>query len=1139
MKSYKEFNASEVPLEGSNLIEASAGTGKTFSIAILVLRLILENRLSVKEILMVTFTKAAVAELEERIRLFIRQASAVSQGENIENTIITSLVHRAIARSSLGEVQEILKEATLFLDETSVLTIHSFCQQSLNEFAFETGQLFGADLLQDSQVLIDEEVNIFWRKYITSIPAELLSYLYRHQLDRSSFSSVVKEHLQGKRYFYYDSKTDYKITDIDYSSILSTVQSLEEKKVDLVQYVIDNAQSLRALSEANASAKRANFPALVDEPEKFIAGIKGKATSQYIQNIYSDIIEGINTNSGVEGQIEGVIQELIVHLNCMVISEASTGIEQHKRIHNQLFYDDLIVNLHDALVEQDNPALVNCLQQKYKAVFIDEFQDTDRLQYEIFEKAFADNTIVFYIGDPKQSIYSWRKADLFTYFKARQSVDQVYGMNQNYRSSEALIDAMNLFFKPEETFDTFHFQDEASAIEYIKVDSPSPNKKGDLLVNGNVEAPISITTATKKEEITEALVAQVIELLDSKSYHIQKGESSRPVRPADIGILVRGNQEGKDIKSELSKAGIPAVLIGDAKVLKSEEAQYLLFILEAIVESSLTYINKALLSPFVGYTIESILKLDEEKTINLFRSYKNVWEKDGIYAALNTFIHDFKVMQVLLSKHTEAGERVATNLFQLIELLHKSQTTKRFSPLEMIGWLRRAIEGDEQEGDEFEQRIESDAESIKIVTIHKSKGLEYNIVFAPFLDLNAIRRSNKPFQTCSFRDPDSGEYVSLYKSQLTDDQRNEEIKQSEQENRRLIYVAVTRAVYKCFLYKNTSHFFANSSLTYFINALQGNTRDLIIFKDKMIVPPDYRYLQSNKKVLEQQTQSVNFRLLQPYWRKMSYTMLSAEPLITSKNKLNHYQTSYDKFIFHQLVKGPKTGNMLHFIFENIDFNHQNKWEVAINNAIQRYAPLQIENYAPNLKVMLEEVMNATIDFGERVFKLTDITREQCIHELEFDFTVSPFHLHDLARISNENMEIRIKDYKEIEGVMNGKIDLFFEHKGQYYVLDWKSNFLGDSLEDYSNSALAKAMNENNYHLQHLIYTLAIKKYLESRIPNFDYERHFGGVIYLFIRGVRKDSETGVYTYKPELEVLSSFEKLLSMARHAGSAFKSA
>jgi exodeoxyribonuclease V beta subunit len=190
-----------------------------------------------------------------------------------------------------------------------------------------------------------------------------------------------------------------------------------------------------------------------------------------------------------------------------------------------------------------------------------------------------------------------------------------------------------------------------------------------------------------------------------------------------------------------------AATIDDSKILQSEEAVYVLYLLEALISLNRAAINKALLSPFTGYDTKAVLALNEEAVLNDFREYKNIWEKDGVYSFLMKFVSDYQVRALLLNHHTENGERTIANLFQVIEVLHKVQSEKQFSSLELVSWLKRGIDGMQTEGDEFEQRVESDEEAVKIVTLHKSKGLEYNIVFAPFLDLD----TKVHFRFCSFR----------------------------------------------------------------------------------------------------------------------------------------------------------------------------------------------------------------------------------------------------------------------------------------------------------------------------------------------------------------------------------------------------
>jgi exodeoxyribonuclease V beta subunit len=279
MDQMKNFVASNVSLEGSNLIEASAGTGKTYSIAILLLRLLLEKQLALKEVLMVTFTKAAVAELEERIRLFVRIAAKAANGIPIKDTTILQLVNKAIEKQGESNVKELLTQAVLLLDDTSVMTIHSFCQQTLNEFAFETGQLFGCETLKDSGPLLEDEINKFWRAHVTSIPLKLLNILIDNGLSRANFSEVLNGHYGGKRYIAYVPDAHYALSSdllenewIDIEKILSEADGCVKT---LHTRIINDEGNLRAATAANRYAHTA-LSHLLDSPEEFIKQIKAK-----------------------------------------------------------------------------------------------------------------------------------------------------------------------------------------------------------------------------------------------------------------------------------------------------------------------------------------------------------------------------------------------------------------------------------------------------------------------------------------------------------------------------------------------------------------------------------------------------------------------------------------------------------------------------------------------------------------------------------------------------------------------------------------------------------------------------------------------------------------------------------------------
>lgn len=1120
---YIPFDAATVPLTDSNLIEASAGTGKTYSIAILVLRILLEQKITIREILMVTFTKAAVAELEERVRLFVRSAHKVSLGKEITDSNITELVQRAINAADVETVQQKLKDALLFLDETSVLTIHSFCQQTLNEFAFETNQLFGTEMIPDIKPVIEEELNKCWRKHITTMPVPLLATVWSVDL-KKGISKAIEEHLSGKKYFGYDDALDYSITSTDHEEWLKLMESAAKKENELRdalhKYVVENTESIKR-NTSNAHAKKGPL-LLIHSPKEFLGSIWEKRGTVYIPKSFPEILEKLELCDGCSQESKRVHQIIISRLHCLFIQEVQKGVLFFKLRNNLLSYDDMIQNLHKALVDKENQPLVNALQEKYKAVFVDEFQDTDRQQFEIFDQAFGNNTILFYIGDPKQSIYAWRKADIFTYFKARSTAKHVYGMNQNYRSSPKLIAAMNRFFLPYENFDTFFFGNDEEAIRYHPVESPESNKKAQLLQNGLPEIPISVFKAPNKEVLSEQVALQVALLLQDRTYSLTINENARAVVPSDIGILVRTGKQGRAVKTALAKLGIPSVTIDESKVLQSDEASYLLYLMDAMESPDRSSINRALLSPFTGFDTEDILLLDDEKTLGLFNKYKLNWQQEGIFTALMAFIADFGTRNVLLQQHSEMGERALTNLLQLTELLHQVQSRKNLSMPELISWLKRGIDGMVTEGDEYVQRVESDEDAVKIVTIHKSKGLEYNIVLAPFLDFCVLGKHT----FFSFRSPETGDYIGVEKSRITQQQQEWTNRQAEQENRRLLYVALTRTVYKCFIFKNEHY--KSSTLSSFLNSLVSAPPSLIEFEKEQPEDPVQPYRKSNINVAPVKAAPVHFHLLEQNWRKMSYTMLAAKGDIALRPRSEKRQDPYETFILHTLKRGAKTGNLLHYIFENINFAEETHWERVINEAIRRYVPGQQDLYLPMLRQLLQHVFNTEIKIDQSSFSLASIDFKKRIAEFEFDFPVPEFVPELLNGLSDDLSSIRVKGSQELssrqlEGIMNGKMDLFFEHQGYYYILDWKSNYLGPLPEDYADTALATAMNESNYHLQYLIYTLAAKKYLESRLPGFDYETQFGGVIYLFVRGMRQGTDTGIFAYKPPLSRILQLE----------------
>ncbi|MFZ4058071.1 MAG: UvrD-helicase domain-containing protein [Ferruginibacter sp.] len=1127
------FNAQTVPLQDSNLIEASAGTGKTYSIAILALRLILEKNIPIAEILMVTFTKAAVAELETRIRAFIRMAYQASKQIAISDATIQEMVSRSIDTVGIEETSDRLKKAILFLDETSILTIHSFCQRTLTEYAFETNQVFGAEALSESDLeeLTVDAVNQFWRKYIVVMNTEVLAAITPVYFSREIVFETIKNVLGGKQILQLSPLAQNLLSNENISTLVLRINASKENMNAVIEegeiYLTDNRDRLLEACIKDTYARN-SLATLFDNIPRLLEAVIALADKKYVQKIFRDILPLLETLNTFKQTLNDLLNNFCNQLLQLSVLEINAQIQSEKEKASRLAFDDMIQKLHHAVIANNNQLLITALRKKYQAVFIDEFQDTDKQQYEIFNALFGSGSILFYIGDPKQSIYAWRKADIYTYFKAGNAVAHKYEMNTNYRSSKAIIEAQNNFFLPTPDFDTFYYENELDAIKYTNVNAPQANTNNGLYVANAPVVPISIISYKNKEDALTDVVCTVIDLLSNVDYELIDKEKKRKVRPSDIGILVRSNYQGANIKSALARYKIPAVTIDETKILESNEAKELLWVLEAVHDINLSKINKALLSSITGFDINTIKNLHEELVLQQFKNYQDAWLKEGVYVMLMKFMTDYNVKSNFLEDTVINGERILSNFLQLIELLHKTQVNKKYAPIELVHWMQKAIQGNAVEGDEFVQRIESDEDAVKIITIHKSKGLEYNIVIAPFLDMSAAiseikKNKRKDRVIVNFRDNTNEQYVFANDNILNNEQLLEVEKQFEQENRRLMYVAITRAKYKCYLCKKSSK--VSSSFSPFAEILITQKPSNIEFSEAPSIPLDFQYRSGVQEYPINYKLAENFSLLQTNWRKMSYTFLNPEHGYWVKPISTNKTDEYSEFVFRQLKKGNHTGILLHHIFEHIDFMEDTYWAATIEQSLKRLSPGNQDDYMLQLGNLLNEVLQVKLCCNGNEFTLAQVSTAQRINEFEFDFTVKPFQVEGIQKLSTDTVPLMVKNYKQLEGLMNGKVDLFFEYGGKYYILDWKSNFLGDQLEHYSNKAVDAAMAENNYHLQYHIYSVAVCKYLSQRLPNFDYETHFGGVLYLFLRGIRKEQTKGIFYAKPPVEVIQQMTEL--------------
>lgn len=1113
METNNDFKVESVLLEGNNLIEASAGTGKTYSIAILVLRLIIETDTPIEKVLLVTFTEAAAAELKERTQAFLYLALKECKSPGTSgNDTIEKIVQKAINNNI--NVESKLKAALLDLDKATISTIHGFCQQTLTEFAFETNQMYGKEVLKDTALLIEEEVNRYWREVVVKMEYDFLKEIGLEE--RETWVSAVKNVMSGQ-----------KLPEAFHT--VNNKEDLYKEYNDLIIEIDKNLETYKGKVNSLKEASSAKNPALkrLENAEKLFEYVATKKSLKVDLRI-------------VLPEISAKIQSVYLNLNkkrsdaphyqlqkaCDIITKRITKKLEEKSLFT---FNELIQKVYDAI---NNESFKELLRAKYSAVFVDEFQDTDKKQYAIFEEIFQKNedSILFFIGDPKQSIYGWRQADIATYKKARGSENmKVWKMNVNYRSSKEFVAAGNDFF-------------DGVYPGYPIIESNNKNSDGKHCVLDNKPfEPICIVKNIKNGDGVKASIDKTFNLLFSKEFKL----NSKHVMPSNVAVLVRKAKEAKEVKEILDRLEIPSVIINDENVFQTVEAESIKEILTAILNISKSNIDRAMITPILGRKIHDLEKYNYEDLFQFFLELKKIWEEKGIFKTLQSVLNYFEVQERFEGNKGIKGQQLISNTLQLIDLLQSASLEDNLTPTECLQFLKDEIKNTTQ-NDAYVQRIESDEDAVTIMTIHKSKGLEFDIVVLPYLNLTTTIYNKIKFK--SFRKDD--EYI-FSKRPLSSDDEQLYVKETIAENERLLYVAITRAKYSAIIHHVNSNdqWYKNNSLTPYIDNLSkisSEKIEVIDFKDL-----DWNYKRRDN--INQETQETpkldpalpELNLTDKNYHKMSYSFLAQKlGSHTVKEKDREYspEEDYDQFIFETLPKGAHIGNLLHDIFEWSDFTNPDEWEKRVEQSLGRFYPKALANeetkelYLEKLTQLMHHVLNGKIVVNGESIKLSTVARNKMIAELEFNFPVEQEmeqYRFNYVLDKNDSRTVNVVG-KGVKGLMNGLIDLFFEYNGKYYILDWKSNYLGDQLDHYSPEPLVGenidkltlAMNESNYHLQYLLYTVAVDKYLNSRLPDFDFDEHFGGIIYVFLRGAREGQESGFYVNQVSKEERDKIKGIL-------------
>ena len=691
--SLSPLDVTSIPLEGMNLIEASAGTGKTNAITSLYLRLILEQNLPIESILVVTYTRAATRELRRRIRERLRQALTVLESESSnQDGVIHSLVSNCRSRA---QSQRRLRLALINFDEAAVFTIHGFCQRVLSETTFENGLPFETELLIDETDLLKEVVSDYWRRKVYPASSLWINWLSCRGVSTPDDLIVPMKKLIGKPHLKVEGLPESAPTyclENDLAIVFRKVTDIWSRKYD---EVIEILESHPGLNRRTYPTHRVDnwISQMTDFLDNDQFSYSDWREFKYFDRFRTSFINSSGANKkgkqAPKHEFFDVCEELAESLEALegsyknyyaswwhsLFEFAKKEMSRRKSDHHKIAYDDLLVNLKTALGGPEGNTLAEKVRNAYKALLVDEFQDTDPIQYEIFRFIFGEKSHSFFmIGDPKQAIYSFRGADIFAYFRVREDVSRKYTIERNYRSVPGLVKAVNTLFKNAEKGSSFFFRD----IHF----SPVVASEGisELRQNGEDSPSLIIWSISREGSVkpmpryqaekvcAEAVGAEVTQLL-SKPATL----GNRRVGPGDIAILVRTHQEGLQIEAALKKVAVPTSRCTQESVFETEEALELELTLRSIEQPSRpTLMRAALLTNLFGYDAEEVRCMSEPDkssgdTVDSFQRYHDLWAKAGFMHMFREFVSAEGIFQRLLGQ--ENGEARLTNLLHLAELI--------------------------------------------------------------------------------------------------------------------------------------------------------------------------------------------------------------------------------------------------------------------------------------------------------------------------------------------------------------------------------------------------------------------------------------------------------------------------------------
>lgn len=1080
----KSFNLYRESLDGLKLIEASAGTGKTYTLSGLYVRYIMDKRLLPDDVLVLTFTNEATFELKTRLREQLVQCRDHLHGKHVVNESENKELYDLYEGFKLVDnAAKHIELALICFDQAAVFTINGFCQKILLDYNSQCGSPVLNELINTGSYT-KQFVYDFWRTQQELVPDVFLSAL-------PSIGSVVSK-LSGilNKSHYHDVKPVLPWSDVGkLHDEFHEMKSLwDADSENILDYLLSGCFGPKFKASARDKFKSAMDDYFVDLSvpktnlvERFCHGFLenerkkcGEAPTPKFCILFESLYHKVNELS------------LSYMYECWkYLKNEFSRLLSDKGMYS---YSDQIKIVHDS-VHNDALDLKSVISKQWPCVMVDEFQDTDSLQYGIFKQCFMDDEHdVVFVGDPKQSIYDFRGADVYVYQEAKNDVDCLFNLGTNWRSSAGVVDVVNAMFSHDNAFNI-------SWLEYTP-SLPKPQSS-----DADACTPLSVincSLGSRKKRLANELKALVAD--DNFKGGLD-----------DIAILVSSNGQALDLYEYLLSQDVDVCLWSESGIYSTMIAKQVYYFLRAVCYPSKSNIFTSMHGALFDVSINDLHKLDIEKITFKFIEYGALISSSGIDVGLKSIFDAEGVYGTLLGRLD--GERCYTDLQHMLELIRsKDELGLNLGQVEQ--WLSQVLVAGAGAGDVVDaekRRLESDGQKISIMTMHKSKGLEFEAVFIPYADNIKAKKvlpgADAKVKPCIATHNEQLEGAIYWKN--SSHAKKQFLFESNAEMVRTLYVALTRAKSRIYIGADlANNTFEGSPISKLYTNVATNkmlccevnsevlTTDATVVEDEGGFNGHCRVFDKHYSNPESVYSFSGLTRMQ----NISYDHTAGEELVV------------DKFSdYMHFPKGPKSGTMQHEIFENIDFNAGT--DLIFAEVVKQLAKYDFdERWANCLTKQIVRILGAQMWNGGPSLNMINTS----VDEMEFMLPVHSFNKSMISDWLSEHRGRKVPyNQFNIAGFLTGFIDLIFEFEGKYYVLDYKSNHLGFNASDYSNDLLEVAIEHHYYDLQYLLYMVALVKFLKVKIPDFDYDTHIGGIAYMFLRGVDGEPGNGVYAKKPD------------------------